>query len=276
MDFTEEKGRRNLIHAPAWKNAVNVRKKKSRHSLDKVLAEQPPDRITELERRVLQLERDVALLKGLSGSPFFDEVATEPTRQKPGVKPRLSDKELLSYRDGLILWLEPVWPWLAERLDAAQTVEQVAALLEAIADDDPEPRPPCQQRLLQNAAALLAFLFDEKYRKTELARSQVTQVLSWPWEDEKPIHAANQLPTRQIANAMAGVPDIAWSTSRDRCAKQPSEVRVALNLDLYYRDKYGLPASEERIQPGMRSPMPKPCRPISTRPGDLSSEQRND
>ena len=74
---------------------MNTRKKKSRHSLDKVMADQPPDRITELERRVLQLERDVALLKGLSGSPFFDEVATEPTRQKPGVKPRLSDKELL-------------------------------------------------------------------------------------------------------------------------------------------------------------------------------------
>jgi hypothetical protein len=252
---------------------MNARKKKSPHPVDKVSADQPPDRITELERRVLQLEKDVALLKSLSGSPFFNEVATEPTRQKPGIKPRLSDEELLGYRDGLILWLEPVWPWLAERLAATRNVEHVAALLEAIADDDPEQRPPFQQRLLHNAAALFAFLFDEKYRKTELAKSRVTEALNWPWEDEKPGGAANQLPTRQIANAMAGVPDIAWSTSRDRCAKKPSEIRVAFNRDLYYRDKYGLPASEEGIWVGMHSPVPKPCRTISARPSAPSSEQ---
>jgi len=257
---------------------MNARKKKSRRPLDKVLADQPPDRITELERRVLQLEKDVALLKGVSGSLFFNKVSSEPTTKKPGIKPRLSDEELLGHRDGLILWLEPVWPWLAERLAAARTVEQVAALLEAIADDDPEQRPRRQRRLLQSAAALFAFLLDGKYRKIELARSEVTVALSWPWENEKPRRAANQLPTRQIANAMAGVPDIAWSTSRDRCAKKPSEVRVALNLDLYYRDKYGLPASQEPILPGTRSPVPKPYQTISTQPSDLSAkgiEQNN-
>jgi hypothetical protein len=134
----------------------------------------------------------------------------------------------------------------------------VAVILEAIADE-PEQRPVWQQRLLKNAAVLHKFLFDERLRKTELPEPTVLNALIWPRENEKCIRAPNQLPTRQIANAMAGVPDIAWPTSLGRCSERPSEVRVALNLDLYYRDKYGLPASQESVFPGMRSPVPKPC-----------------
>jgi hypothetical protein len=258
--------------------ARNARKKKSQYPLDKVLADQPPDRITELERRVLQLEKDVDLLKSWSRAPVFnEEVGQTVKKKKPGQQPRISDETLFSHRDGLILWLEPVWPWLAERLPVARTAEKVAAILEAIAEE-PEQRPVCQQRLSHNATALLEFLFDEKCRKTELRRSTVQSALAWPRENEKCIQAANQLPTRQIANAMAGVPEIAWRTSLGRCSANPSEVRVAFNLDLYYRDKYGLPASQEPILPGTRSPVPKPYQTISTQPSDLSAkgiEQNN-
>src|SRR5712691_10852450 len=223
---------------------MNARKKTLQRPLDTVSQNQPPDRINELERRVAELEKEVAVLKRLGGWPPFGEETKPAKKKKPGIEKKIADEVLFHYRDGLILWLEPIWPWMVERLLAAGTAEGISAVLESVAEE-PDLRPEWQKRLLQNPAVLLEFIWDERFRKM-LPKTTVSDALTLPWDDTRRRRAANQFPTRQIANAMVGVPDIAWRTSLDRCFEQPSTMFVALNLDMYYRDLYDIPAPENR------------------------------
>jgi len=266
-NFTEEKVIRNLIHGQQLRIAMNARKKKVQDPIDKFLADQPLDRMAELERRILKVENDVALLKSLNPSPLLDEVVIEVEGKKRGRKENISDADLFNYRNGLILWLESAWPWLKDRLFTAKTPEQVKAFLEAIADE-PASRPDWQERLLQNAGDLFDFIRHEKFRKKGLPSATVNDALTLPCNDERRMRAANQFPTRQIANAMAGVPDISWTRSLDRCYANPSTVYFSQTTEMYYREMYSMPMPEERDLIGQRAPVPKPLRPISARPGN--------
>jgi len=245
---------------------MNKRKKNSAEPLDKVADNQPSDRIAELERKVAKLQKDVVMLKRLSGWPLWGNQGNElKEKRKPGPKEKISDENLFQDRDALILWLEPVWPWMTERLLAARTVSEVEAILAAVAEE-PDRRPAWQERILQNAAALLEFLWNERFRKT-LPKATVTDALT-SWEHERGRRAANQLPTRQIANAMAGVPDIAWRTSLDRCTAQPSPVFIALNMDMYYRELFGIPAPKDRDITGLWCLVPKSLQTVLGRPNE--------
>lgn len=239
---------------------MNSRKKISVKPIDRVPAE---DRITELERQVAALIEDVAVLKHLSGWPFQTEDAANEEKAKPGPKEQIDDVDLFHYRDALILWLEPVWPWLEGRLGGS--AEDLRTVLEAVAED-PEIKSDHQRRLLQNMAALHEFLWHERSGKA-LARTTVVHALTLPWEDERRRRAANQLPTRRIANAMAGVPDIAWRTSLDRCSAQPSEATVAVNLDMHLRERFGIPARNDLDLTGAFCPVPKSLRRVLTQTG---------
>jgi hypothetical protein len=242
---------------------MNARKKSSRIPLDRGLPRPSPSPIEELERRVAALEKDVALLKSASPWPIFgDEEIIDTEKKKSGAKQKISDEDLFCYRDGLIQWLEPIWPWMVNRLLAAGNPEDIRPLLEAVAET-PELRPDWQRRLLQNVAAFFEFLWDERFRKT-LPKATVADALNLSWEDERRKRAANQLPTRQIANAMAGVPEIAWRTSLDRCSEQPAEPLIALNLDMYYRDEFDIPALHNRNLTGSSCPVPKSLQPVLT------------
>jgi hypothetical protein len=264
-DFTGARSAQDLIHGQDGKIAMNAREKKLREPIDKVLTNQLPDRVADLERRVADLENDVALLKSLSNSPVFAGEVEGVEKKKPGPKKKIDDQDLFRYRHELIIWLEPVWPWMEDRLLRATTLEEVRAVLEAVAEV-PEFRPDHQERLLKNAVALLEFLWDERFGKTPLPRATVTDALTLPWDDARRRRACNQLPTRQIANAMAGVPEIVWRTSLDRCSAQPSAAFVALNLDMHYRDRFGIPAPADRDLTGASVPEPKPLQPISAQP----------
>ena len=236
---------------------MNSRKENFGETLDTVLASQLLDRVAELEK-------DVALLKSVSAWPLFASELSHTEKKKPGPKEKISDEELFRYRDGLIVWLEPFWPWMRDRLVAAGTVAEVEAILEAVAPE-PEYRAGWQNRVLQNAVALCEFLWDERFRKTELPRATVAAALTLPRDDERGKSAANQLPARQIANAMAGVPDVGWRRSLDRCSKRPSTLAIALNTDLYYRDRLGISAPKGLDLTRLWSRLPKFVPPILVR-----------
>lgn len=250
---------------------MNSRQKKSRQRLTTNPRRGLAERVAELERQVADLERGVAMLKQLPARPVFAAEGGEPeAKRKPGPKEKISDTWLFQDRDALIIWLEPFWPWLADRL-VARTAAQVEAILEAIVRE-PSVRPGCQERMLQNASVLHEFLWSERFRKT-VPKAAIADALKLPSKDERQRRAANRLPTRQIANAMAGVPDLAWRTSLDRCSGQPSTVRMAYNLEMYYRDLLAIPAPKGLDLTGFSSPVPKPLRPVLARTGDRAQKR---
>ena len=244
---------------------MNASKKKVREPIDKISAGRPSKRIAELEHRILQLEADVARLKSANPSPLLDNAAIEVEGKKRGRKEEISNAVLFSYRDGLILWLERAWPWLKDRIFTAKTPEQLKAILEAIAEE-PDSRPDCQKRLLQHSDQLLDFIWHQKFTKKELRSATVTNALTLSWNEEERGRAANHFPTRQIANAMAGVPEISWSRSLDRCYARPSTAYFSLITEMYYREKYGMPMPEERYLMNQWAPVPKPVQAISAQP----------
>jgi hypothetical protein len=259
--FTDGKGSQDLIHGQDRKMAKNAHKKNSTRGLDKVLEDRPQNALSELEQRVVHLEKDVEILKQLTRWPLFNKEAPTDTKKKPGVKERIEDGELFNYRDGLTRWLEAYWPWLEDRLVGAGSPEEVGAILEAVSEE-PELRRNWQKRLIPNPAALFDFICSERFRKTKLPKATVKDALTLPVNDDRRKRAANQLPARQVANAMAGVPDIGWRRSLDRCSVNPSGAYIEINTDLYYREVYGLPIPEARELIRAYSPVPKPLQPV--------------
>lgn len=267
LQFTGGKYDQDLIHGQDGKMARNTRKQNSTRGLDKISENQPQSALSELERRVIQLEKDVDILKQLTRWPVFNKDArTEKDKKtKPGVKERIEDEVLFTYRDGLTLWLEAYWPWMEDRLCRAGSAEEVGAILEAVSEQ-PDLRRVWQKRLIPNPAALFDFISDERFRKTKLPRATVKDALTLPVDDERRRRAANQFPARQIANAMAGVPDIGWRRSLDRCSANPSTKYIVLNTELYYRELHGLPLPDARELIGAYSPVPKPLQPVLAGP----------
>jgi hypothetical protein len=262
VQFADGKGGQDLIHGQDGKMARNARKKKSTKGLDKVSENQPESATSQLERRVIQLENDVAILKQRARGPLCNREARVEKKKKPGVKEKIEDAVLFKYRDGLTLWLEAYWPWMEDRLCSASTAERVGAILEAVSEE-PDFRRDWQKRLIPNPAALFDFIYDERFRKTKLPKATVKDALTLPLDDERRRRAANQFPARQIANAMAGVPDISWRRSLDRCSANPSGTYIVINMDLHYRELYGLPLPDARKLTGAYSPVPKPLQVLA-------------
>jgi hypothetical protein len=214
---------------------------------------------------VIQLENDVAILKQMTRWPVFKNDEPTDKKAKPGVKEKIEDEVLFRYRDGLTLWLEAYWPWLESRLYGAGSAEEVGAILEAVSEE-PDLRRDWQKRLLPNPIVLFEFISDERFSKRKLPKATVKDALTLPLDDDKRKRAANQFPARQIANAMAGVPDIGWRRSLDRCSANPSTTYLVPNTDLYYREIYDLLLPDAQKLTGAYSPVPKLLQPVLARP----------
>ena len=175
---------------------------------------------------------------------------------------------MFTWRDGLIRWLEAYWPWLGGRLLRANSAEEVGAILEAVSEE-PYLRRNWQNRLLPNPAELFDFISDERFKKTKLPKATVKDALIQAVDDDIRRRAANQFPARQIANAMAGVPDISWRRSLDRCSANPSTIRVDLITDLHFRELHGLPIPGPSVLTDAYSTLPRGFWPLTAGTKDV-------
>lgn len=194
-------------------------------------------RVERLEARVAQLEEAVDRASGVMPAHFYEAIHGAEIR-KPGPRERIDDTELLLNRDNVVTWLEEYWPKIVKPLLAAKSPRQVAAVLREIAATR-DKRPEWQRRFLGHPAKLFDFLRSEKFR-IKPPRKTVVDALCFS-DPEKRKRAANRLPTRQIANAMAGVPKLKWRTSLDKCSQHPSAYRVGYNTAEHYRMTFGIP-----------------------------------
>ncbi len=193
-----------------------------------------------LEKRVRCLESRVEVLeRGLGINAFPGEI-----QKKSGPRPKISDGELLGNRNALVDWLEVYWPDLGPKLLSATGPEKIIAALVPYAGPE-TGRDLLVKRLIDNAGALLSFLKSGRFRRKPPKRA-VVDALNKPWNDERQMRAAAKLPTRQIANAMAGVPELEWRTSLDRCSKVPSHLVVGKRTADHYRELFRVPLPKRR------------------------------
>jgi len=193
-----------------------------------------------LEARVVDLEGKVDRLEGTAPSYYYG--ATDDSRKKPGQDKYIEDVELFRHRDGLVSWLEDVWPKIVKPLLAAADPSEVAEMFSKVARPK-DLQPPWQSRFLAHPSDLLDFLRSERFR-IKPPKKTLIDALNLPVGDEKRRRAANRLPPRQIANAMAGLPELEWRTSLDKCSKIPCSYLVALNTDRHYRAMFSIPVPE--------------------------------
>jgi hypothetical protein len=175
-------------------------------------------------------------------SDYFS--AADTAKKKPGPVKNIGDDELFRYRDWLVQWLEEIWPEVAKALLSTKDPRGVRAIFKDVAQPK-HLQPPWQTRLLAHSAHLLDFRWSNKFR-IKPPKKTVLDALRGQSNDEKRKRAANRLPTRQIANAMAGLPWLQWRTSLDRCAKEPSHLKVAAQSERYYREMFGIAGPEDQ------------------------------
>ncbi len=195
-------------------------------------------RLEALEGRVEALERE-------GFQPLFSFPTIGENKRQPGRPHEIGDGQLGNYRDQITDRLEQSWPGIAPRLLAARKKEDLDKALKPLADW----QNYVGKRFLSNTEALLDFLQSHRFNKKP-PRHTVVRALNGSWADEESRLAAQQaamrLPTRQIANAMAGVPEISWRTSLDRCSRLPCLMAVEKRTDEHYRKLYGVPLSPKK------------------------------
>ena len=186
------------------------------------------DQVRRLESRLVYVELNLGI-----------QVYPEKVQKKPGPTPQISEEDLLDNRDRFIGWLEARWSDLRPKLLGAANTKQVSEALLSVAAPE-ESHDYYVKRILDGAGALWQFLHSRRFHRKPSKRA-VVDALREEYDDPKRMKAAAQLPTRQIANAMAGVPQIGWRTSLDRCSKTPARIVVGRKTEDYYRALYGIP-----------------------------------
>lgn len=235
-----------MTHGRSAKTRSNARTKRSATLLTRFpggVKKRLVVQLGSLARRVAKLETRVNRLDGIA--PSYYSTGIDETRKRPGPGKNIEDWRLFNHRDGLVGWLEEVWPGIVQPLLSANDPGKVAAILRMVARPK-DLQPPWQSRCLAHPAKLFEFLHSHKFTKKPPQRTVIDALNNRRGDDDKRKRAANRLPTRQIANAMAGLPEIEWRTSLDRCSENPCHYPVALNTDRHYRDMFGIPAPETK------------------------------
>jgi hypothetical protein len=195
-------------------------------------------RLETLESRVEALEREVF-------QPLISFETSAEYKRLPGKLYAIEDDQLWDFRDQIIDRLEGSWPDIAPRLLAAKKKEALNKALKPLADW----QSYVGKRFLSNTEALLDFLQSDRFNRKP-PRCTVVRALNGSWADEELRLATQQatmrLPTRQISNAMAGVPEISWRTSLDRFSRKPSLMAVKKRTDEHYRKLYRVPLSQKK------------------------------
>jgi hypothetical protein len=123
-----------------------------------------------------------------------------------------------------VLGIESVWKALDPALLKAKSKHQVQTILEEFV-----PLMGIsihfQQSMIDAAAVLFEFISSGRLRKTGPSR-RILRILGRRNWDLTSMKAAMKLPTRQLASAIAGAPELSWQRSLDRCAGFPSYVPI--------------------------------------------------
>ena len=159
------------------------------------------DRVFELEKQLNEIVDFLTLRPPKAWEAFLAEryaPKTEP--RKRGPKPQVSDAVLVMRRHKLIWFLEEYWPELSRVLTKRTNETAIRTKLQVFTGSRFGPHVSHAQYLIDRLSFVVSFIRSRDYAGDP----------------------------RQIANAMAGVPENAWSTSLKRCRAIPCEKEIGL------------------------------------------------
>lgn len=172
-------------------------------------------KIADHEKRIASLESSLsALADRIAGFDYagftqsdicsnvsFGEDDIQPLKPVPvvlrrGRRPRISLEEFARRRDDLVVFIEVRWPWLVDVFARRESMENI---LQALTIASPGGEDTWQYRKLKNhIAQLWEFLNSGRYRGEP----------------------------RNIAYAMAALPELTWRSSLDWGMKNPSPLHI--------------------------------------------------
>jgi hypothetical protein len=168
------------------------------------------ERVNRLERRLAALEKNVSKpsddgVIDLSQSRYSQSsegdggpIDPPPVTARRGRTPLIPRVQLERQRDDLINFIEPRWPDLVRHMRTRKGLEPLLQTLKNVSPGAETIWP--YLHLTENIGALWEFLQSGRYKGEP----------------------------RQIAYAMAGVPEMTWRSSLDACTKHPSRLHINL------------------------------------------------
>jgi hypothetical protein len=151
-------------------------------------------KLEEIDERTKQLEAEVF---GGGASILWPP----PVKRGKGRRPLLEEEVLLERRDHLTNWMERNWPYLSVALRKAKNShEAIAAIIKAATGMSVGPQSPFYRDAEKFEAALWRFLKSGRFHGNP----------------------------RNLAGAMAGLPELSWKRSFDRCSGHPCKIPVAI------------------------------------------------
>ncbi len=161
----------------------------------------PEDRIPELETQLQEVVDFLKLRFPKAYENFLAERYAPKTQPgKRGPKPQVSDVVLVIRRHNLIWFLEEYWPELSRVLTKRTSEGAIRSTLKLFTDSRFGPHVNHAQYLIDRLSFLVSFICSRDYTGDP----------------------------RQIANALAGVPENAWSTSLKRGRAIPCEKEIGV------------------------------------------------
>ena len=168
--------------------------------------EEVRNRLSDLETRISRLESESLGLCVLPQEPPL-------AKQGMGRKRRIEVAEVLKRRDQLVSWFESVWPFLSIALRKAKNSRDANAAMVEAKTRKPfiEEQPPFERNPQKHEAALWEFLQSGRFH-------------------ENP---------RNLAAAMAGLPELSWKRSFDICSRHPcKQIAAEQSWRDYLRRKF--------------------------------------
>jgi len=184
-----------------WDNRIVLNSTQEFENLP--LAEQ----VSRLEKRIAELE---TLVRDLNSFVFhtseqrcgtFADFSSEPMKQAPppkkrGRRPRIAPEELARRRDYLVEFIEIRWPDLVTVMKRRTALEQLLKTIKLACPGAESTEGYI--KMTEHVGDLWEFLKSGRYKSEP----------------------------RQIAYALAGVPEMTWRSSLDYCTKNPSQLHI--------------------------------------------------
>ena len=167
---------------------------------------------TQLAARVSLLEAQIERQQEKPGqSVFLATPAAKIAKSRRGPRSRIQHSELSRFRNSLVETLENYWPEIERCCLPSLKAKSLRDVLREVEWREGSQRKLCTTHLLEHFAILCGFVAGDRFRGDP----------------------------RQIANALAGVPDLSYWRSLKLCQSEPCANDIGLPaLRAYVRRKY--------------------------------------